>query len=231
MYVRHQQPYQKYIVYQSVNYHQQESHLNNIYLVKPGPEQTYKEKYSEMCSKNCISRLFPVMQWIPSYNLQWLKRDLMAGVTVSVLLVPQSLAYATLAGLPPEWGLYASVMPILFYVIWSSSTQIVVGPVAPTAIMVASAVEGVVANLGYSSSDHGYDELYQTICMTLSFVCGVLLIMFGLIRAGFIIVFLSRPVMTGFIMSAALVIFVNQLRSLLGLDIVMLLCCILNKQK
>ena len=192
--------------------------------MKPGPDQTYKEKYSESCSSCCSKKLFynlfPVAQWIPSYNLQWLKRDLMAGITVSILLVPQSLAYATLAGLPPEWGLYASVMPILFYVIWGTSTQIAVGPVAPTAIMVASAVEGVVASLGSSSTDPDYHELYQTIAMTLSFVCGVILIIFGLIRAGFIIVFLSRPVMTGFIMSAAFIIFINQFRSLLGLDIV-----------
>ena len=144
----------------------------------------------------------------------------MAGITVSILLVPQSLAYATLAGLPPEWGLYASVMPTLFYVIWGTSMQIAVGPVAPTSIMVASAVEGVVASLGHSSSDEGYQELYQSIAMTLTFCCGIILIIFGLIRAGFIIVFLSRPVMTGFIMSAAFIILVNQLRSLLGLDIV-----------
>ena len=96
--------------------------------MKPGPDQTYKEKYSESCSscccsQKCIHNLFPVTQWISSYNLQWLKRDLMAGITVSILLVPQSLAYAQLAGLPPEWGLYASITPILIYVIFATSTQ------------------------------------------------------------------------------------------------------------
>eukprot|EP01083_Nonionella_stella_P142994 443512_1 len=188
--------------------------------VKPLSDETYcsKSYLSRFCNGQCLFTLFPLFQWLPHYQCGWLKRDLMAGVTVAILLVPQSLAYATLAGLPPEWGLYASVMPIFFYVFWSTSCSVAVGPVAPTAIMVASAVEGVMSNLGYTSSSEGYDELYQSIAMTLSFVVGIILIVFGMIRAGFIIVFLSRPVMIGFIMSAAFIILINQFRSLLGLD-------------
>merc|ERR1712228_121752 len=120
--------------------------------------------------------------------------------------VPQSLAYATLAGLPPEYGLYASVVPLLVYSIWSTSTSVAIGPTAPTAIMVASAVETVMQTLNMSETDENYLQIYQSVTMTLTFVCGLILILFGLIRAGFIINFLSRPVMTGFIMSAPLII-------------------------
>lgn len=108
------------------------------------------------------------------------------------------------------------------YVIFGTSTQIAVGPVAPTAIMVASAVEAIAQGRGYADpeSDAPYAEKYEKIAMSLSFVCGIMLILFGLIRAGFITVFLSNPVMIGFIMSAASIILIEQFRSLLGLDIV-----------
>eukprot|EP01083_Nonionella_stella_P024434 67463_1 len=191
-----------------------------IKKVTPSHDETYYSKsyLSRFFNQECAFAFLPLFHWIPHYQTSWLKRDVMAGITVAILLVPQSLAYATLAGLPPEWGLYASVMPIFLYVCWSTSASVAIGPVAPTAIMVASAVEGVMSNMGYTSGSTGYDELYQSIAMTLSFVCGLILILFGMIRAGFIIVFLSRPVMTGFIMSAAFIILINQFRSLLGLQ-------------
>lgn len=135
-------------------------------------------------------------------------------------MVPQALAYATLAGLPPVWGLYASITPLLCYAILGTSTQIAVGPVASTSIMVASAVHSIIATMPITEEDAGYMDLYTSIAMTLSFTVGFVLIVFGLFRAGFIVVFLSRPVMTGFITSAAFIILINQFRSLLGLDIV-----------
>jgi len=184
--------------------------------LKPGPDETLKDK---CCNKNCLLTLIPILKWLPHYKLSYLKPDCMAGITVSILLVPQALAYAQLAGLPPEWGLYASVMPVILYTIWSTSTKVATGPGAPTAIMVASAVSGVMVDLGIDADDPQYEELYQSIAMTFSFVCGIIFIIFGLIRAGFIIVFLSRPVMTGFIMSAAFIILINQFRGLFGLDI------------
>lgn len=138
---------------------------------------------------------------------------------MSILGVPQCLAYALLAGLPPEWGLYASVIPIAMYVIWGTSTQIALGTVATTAIMIATAVESIMIHREIPDNAPGYDELYQSLVITLAFACGIVRIVFGLIRAGFIVVFLSRPVMTGFIFSVALIILINQFRSLLGLDI------------
>ena len=75
------------------------------------------------CAKSFITEVFPILKWITSYNLGWLKNDIIAGITVAILLVPQSLAYAQLAGLPPEWGLYASITPIFIYTIFATSTQ------------------------------------------------------------------------------------------------------------
>ncbi len=106
------------------------------------------------------------------YERAWFKKDFLAGITVAILLVPQSLAYSTLAGLPPEWGLYASITPVLTYVLFGTSTQVAIGPVAATAIMVASAVE-TIAGPGDNESDAVYQRKYETIAMSLSFVCGV----------------------------------------------------------
>jgi len=177
------------------------------------------KKKSLSLNLRCLASLFPIFYWLPSYNWEWFKRDMLAGITVSILGVPQCLAYAILAGLPPEWGLYASVIPIAMYVIWGTSTQIALGTVATTAIMIATAVESVMINRGIPDNDPGYEELYQSLVITLAFACGIVRIVFGLVRAGFIVVFLSRPVMTGFIFSVALIILINQFRSLLGLDI------------
>eukprot|EP01084_Bolivina_argentea_P282924 484416_1 len=172
------------------------------------------------CNKNCLMNSFPICQWLPSYKLSYLKSDILAGVTVSILLVPQSLAYAILAGLPPVWGLYTSTIPVILYVIFGTSTQVALGTVAATCIMIASAVEAIMIKYGYEhETDPGYSELYQSLVITLTFVCGIIRILFGLFRAGFIVVFLSRPVMTGFIFSVALIILINQFRGLFGLDI------------
>ena len=162
--------------------------------------------------------MFPILQWLPSYRLSWFRKDVLSGVTVSIMLVPQSLAYATLAGLPPEWGLYAAISPLIVYLFMGTSPKLAVGPVATTSIMVASAVEAVAGN--GDEDDPEYAEKYQRIAMTLTFVTGIVLLIFGALRAGFIIVFLSDPVMIGFIMSAASIIVVEQLGALLGLDIV-----------
>merc|ERR1719361_1103323 len=164
--------------------------VNFIKSLKPAPKQTHCSKCKEVCcSISFIKSLFPILSWIPQYNFQWLKRDLIAGLTVAILLVPQSLAYATLAGLPPEYGLYASVVPLLIYSIWSTSTSVAIGPTAPTAIMIASAVEGIMSKMDITEADAEYFETYQSVTMTLTFVCGLILIIFGLIRAGFIINF------------------------------------------
>ncbi len=108
----------------------------------PGPDETYKSKY--LCH---ISSIFPIMKWLPSYKLEWLKPDLLSAITVSILQIPQVLAYAVLASLPPSC-LYASVVPVASY---STSTKVAVGPGAPSAIMLASAVNQVMDNLNTDS--------------------------------------------------------------------------------
>jgi len=171
-------------------------------------------------SKPCPCRpssLLPILRWVPSYSFAWLKADIMAALTVSILQVPQVLAYAVLAGLPPEWGLYASIVPVIVYSIWSTSTKVAVGPGAPSAIMLASACNAVMDHYGKLPGDD--EAMYQEIAMTFTFCCGLIFLALGALRAGFVVVFLSRPVMTGFIMSASFIIMLSQCRSLMGLDI------------
>ncbi len=155
------------------------------------------------------------MRWMPSwlrtYPRDAVVPDLVAGLVVTVLLVPQGLAYAMLAGLPPVIGLYASVLPLLAYALLGSSMTLSVGPVAITALMTASAL----APLAVAGSDE-----YVLLAAVLALMVGVLLLAAGLLRLGAMAQFLSRPVIHGFITGAALLILVNQLAPLLGLDTV-----------
>mmetsp|Transcript_46819 Transcript_46819/g.41884 ORF Transcript_46819/g.41884 Transcript_46819/m.41884 type:complete len:637 (+) Transcript_46819:97-2007(+) len=190
--------------------------LQSTYSLQSLKDETFKDSAHKCCS---LKSLFPILRWLPYYELVWFKQDCLAAITVAILLVPQVLAYAVLAGLPPECGLYASVVPVALYGIWSTSTKVAVGPGAPSAIMLASAVNSVITAYNITSDDDGYSEMYQEIAMTFTFCCGIIFIILGLMRAGFVIVFLSRPVMTGFILSASFIIVLSQCRSLMGLDI------------
>ena len=161
--------------------------------------------------------LFPISQWIGYYNKNWFKRDILAGVTVSILLIPQALAYAVLAGLPEVWGLYASAIPIFIYSIFGTSSIACIGPVAPTAIMVSNAVSNLMPdNLDENSQE--YMDEYFSITVTVTLLAGIALTILGILKVGGIVQLLSKPVMTGFIMSAACIIFANQLKGLLGLE-------------
>eukprot|EP01084_Bolivina_argentea_P245757 411389_1 len=186
--------------------------LTSTYSIR---DLTSPKTNSSKCGVS-ISSFLPILRWLPYYRRGWFKCDLMAALTVIILQVPQVLAYAQLAGLPPEWGLYASVVPVILYSLFSTSTKVAVGPGAPSAIMLASAVSTVIADHNWDETDA---ELYQSIAMAFTFVCGVIFLSLGLMRAAFVTVFLSRPVMTGFIMSASFIIMLSQCRALMGLQI------------
>jgi SulP family sulfate permease len=134
----------------------------------------------------------------------------MAGLIVAIMLVPQGMAYALLAGLPPEVGLYASILPLILYGLLGSSRALAVGPVAIVSLMVASTV-GAFAESG--SAD------YLTAALLLAALSGVILLTMGLLRLGFLVNFLSHPVISGFTSAAALVIGFSQLKHLLGFNI------------
>ena len=156
-----------------------------------------------------LATFFPVFQWGRQYNKNALLNDLLAAVIVTMMLIPQSLAYALLAGLPPEAGLYASIVPIVLYALLGTSTSLAVGPVAVVSLMTAVAI-GNVAESG--SAD------YASAALTLAFLSGVMLMLMGFLKLGFIANFLSHSVISGFITAAGLLIAVSQLKHLFGVD-------------
>jgi SulP family sulfate permease len=150
----------------------------------------------------------PALIWIRTYNNHRLAEDLVAACIVAVMLIPQSLAYALLAGLPPEMGLYASILPLMLYAIFGSSRVLSVGPVAVMSLMTAAA-------LGSLSLD---PEQYIVAAMTLAFMSGLLLLLLGILKLGFVANFMSHPVVTGFITASAIIIALSQVQHLLGIS-------------
>lgn len=152
----------------------------------------------------------PIVAWLKGYQRHDLGPDLVAGLTTAVMLVPQAMGYALLAGLPPIHGLYASVVPLLAYAVLGTSRHLAVGPVAMDSILVAGSV-GAIAAVG--------TEDYIVIAAALGIMVGVVQAGLGFLRAGFLVNFLSRPVVAGFTAAAALIIAASQLGNLLGIDL------------
>lgn len=155
-----------------------------------------------------LRRWLPIVDWLPHYRREDLPGDLVAGVTGAAILVPQSMAYARIAGLPPVVGLYASVVPILAYGIFGRSRQLSVGPLATISIM-AAVVLGKLAPTGSSS--------YVALAATLALLVGIVHLVLGLGRLGFLIRFVAEPVMAGFISAVGLIIISTQLAPLFGI--------------
>jgi len=151
----------------------------------------------------------PVLDWGRRYNQEKLTGDLLAAIIVTLMLIPQSLAYAMLAGLPPEVGLYASIAPLVLYAIFGSSHVLAVGPVAVVSLMTATAI-----------GDHAVagSQAYWAIAITLAFLSGAILFIMGILRLGFLANFLSHPVISGFISAAGLLIVAGQLKILMGVS-------------
>lgn len=149
----------------------------------------------------------PILEWGRQYQRSTLVSDGVAAVIVTIMLIPQSLAYAMLAGLPPEVGLYASVAPLLFYAVFGTSRVLAVGPVAVVSLMTAAAV-GQHAPPG--------SDLYWAVAITLAFLSGGMLLLMGVLRLGFLANFLSHPVISGFISASGLLIAASQLKTLLN---------------
>lgn len=146
--------------------------------------------------------------WLRHYPREYLVGDVLAGFIVAVMLVPQGMAYALLAGLPPQVGLYASILPLIIYGLLGSSRALAVGPVAIVSLLVASGI----APLAEAGS-----AAYLELAIVLALLVGVIQAVMGLVRLGFLVNFLSHPVLAGFTSAAALVIGISQLKHLLGL--------------
>ncbi len=158
-------------------------------------------------SPSVLARYFPILEWGRSYNGDALSSDLVAAVIVTIMLIPQSLAYALLAGLPPVVGLYASILPLVAYAVFGTSRTLAVGPVAVVSLMTASAV-GAVAAQGSAE--------YLEAAITLAALSGVMLFVLGVLRMGFLANLLSHPVISGFITASGVLIATSQLRHVLG---------------
>ncbi len=154
-------------------------------------------------------KLLPALRWMRHYDRETFGSDLIAALIVTIMLIPQSLAYALLAGLPPELGLYASILPLTLYSLFGTSSTLSVGPVAIASLMTAAAV-GDVAAAGEDSA--------ITAAVTLAALSGAMLMVFGFLRLGFLANFLSHTVVSAFITASAIIIALSQLRHLLGIE-------------
>lgn len=156
-----------------------------------------------------LKRLIPILDWLPNYKGTLFLGDLIAGVTVAIVLIPQGIAYALIAGLPPIYGLYCALVPQVIYAIFGSSRQVAIGPVAMDSLIVATGV----STLALTGSDS-----YISIAILLALVVGTIQLLLGIFRLGFVVNFLSRPVITGFTSAVALTIGINQFRNFLGVE-------------
>jgi len=157
-----------------------------------------------------FKNIFSFLSWLKTYEKSWFKGDLSAGLTVGIMLIPQGIAYAMIAGLPPIYGLYTAMIPQVVYTLFGTSRQLAVGPVAMDSLIVASGV-GAIAMVG--------SENFIALAIVLALLMGLMQVLFGIFRLGFLVNFLSKPVISGFTSAAALIIGLNQLKHLLGVDI------------
>uniref|UniRef100_A0A8D0H5B1 Solute carrier family 26 member 11 n=1 Tax=Sphenodon punctatus TaxID=8508 RepID=A0A8D0H5B1_SPHPU len=152
------------------------------------------------CSYPTVQRKLPVLRWLPRYSLQWLQFDLIAGVTVGLTVLPQALAYAEVAGLPVQYGLYSSFMGCFVYCLLGTSKDVTLGPTAIMSLLVSSYVF--------------HDPTYAVL---LAFLSGCIQLAMGLLQLGFLLDFISCPVIKGFTSAASVTIGFNQVKNILGL--------------
>lgn len=152
----------------------------------------------------------PIINWLPNYPKKYWRGDIAAGITVAIMLIPQGMAYAMIAGLPPVYGLYASIVPQIIYALFGTSRQLAVGPVAMDSLIVAAGVSAI-AEAG--------SQYYISMAILLALIMGVIQVILGLTKAGFLVKYLSRPVIIGFTNAAAFIIAVNQIKYLLGVSL------------
>ncbi|XP_057523788.1 probable sulfate transporter 4.2 isoform X1 [Amaranthus tricolor] len=172
----------------------------------------WRSKMKAMSITEWISIFLPCYRWVRSYNFHDnLQSDLMAGITVGVMVVPQAMSYAKLAGLAPIYGLYSGCVPVFVYAIFGSSRQLAVGPVALTSLLVSNVLSGLASPS---------DKLYTELAITLALMVGILECLMGLLRLGWIIRFISHAVISGFTTASAIVIALSQAKYFLGYDIV-----------
>lgn len=161
--------------------------------------------------KRTLKSFFPIVEWLPKYQSSWLRPDLIAALTLWALLVPEAMAYAGIAGMPPETGLYAAPLAMIAYAIFGTSKQLNVGPSSSVAALSLSVVAGLGVAIG--------SEEFIILTIALALMVGIMMIIGGLLRLGVLADFLSRPVLDGFVVGVAISIAVGQLDKLLGYEV------------
>jgi high affinity sulfate transporter 1 len=159
--------------------------------------------------KKLLHRYLPILRWLPEYKPSWLRYDLISGLTIWAVLVPQAMAYAGIAGVPPIMGLYTIPIPLFFYALFGTSRRLVVGPDSATALISASAV-GAVAAVGAAE--------YLALTSAMAIAVGIFFIVFGILRMGWIANFISIPVMSGFLEGVVMVTIIGQVPKLFGIE-------------
>lgn len=157
-----------------------------------------------------LRKYLPILDWGRTYRGDTFVNDGLAAIIVTIMLIPQSLAYALLAGLPPQVGLYASILPLVAYAIFGTSRALAVGPVAVVSLMTAAAA----GNLAMQGSPE-----YLAVAILLALISGLMLLVMGLLRLGFVANFLSHPVISGFITASGILIAVSQLKHIFGVKV------------
>ncbi|GJN89717.1 hypothetical protein Rhopal_002704-T1 [Rhodotorula paludigena] len=157
-----------------------------------------------------VRSLFPFHRWILNYNLQWLAGDLIAGLTVGMVVVPQSMSYAKIATLSPEFGLYSSFVGVMVYALFATSKDVTIGPVAVMSLEVSKVIKHV------HETEGGADIPANVIATALALICGLIVLGIGLLRLGWIVEFISAPAIAGFMTGSAISIAAGQVPSLMG---------------
>lgn len=158
-----------------------------------------------------MKKLIPILEWLPNYKKTQFKGDLFAGITVAIILIPQGIAYAMIAGLPPIYGLYTALIPQIIYAVFGSSRQVAIGPVAMDSLIVATGVTALALR---------GSESYIAISILLGLMVGLIQFLMGVFRLGFVVNFLSKPVISGFTSAVAMLIGLNQFKNLLGVEFI-----------
>ncbi|XP_009757060.1 probable sulfate transporter 3.5 isoform X3 [Nicotiana sylvestris] len=198
------------------------------------PDDPFHEIKNEPISRRFLKGaqyFVPIFEWLPKYNFKLLKYDLLAGITIASLAIPQGISYAKLANIPPIIGLYSSFVPPLIYAVFGSSKHLAVGTVAACSLLIAAIIEGKV-----NASDNM--PLYLSLVFTATLFSGLVQTALGLLRLGILVDFLSHSTITGFMGGTAIIICLQQLKGMLGLkhftthtDVVSVLRAIFHNRK
>lgn len=182
---------------------------------------TLKEDWKKRSGPEWLEIFLPMVKWLKIYEWKTaFLQDVIAGCTVGVMVVPQSMSYAKLAGLPVEYGLYSALMPVFAYSMFGSSRQLAVGPVALISLLLSTGLSHELEKSGINRDNTpNYDEIYNTLSIQVSFLVGLMYIVLGLLRLGFITIFLSHAVISGFTSGAAVIIGMSQLKYIFGYEV------------